>query len=53
VSSTLVGDHQPVDAEQRAQQRLQRQRLTAVGTPDYLAPEILLGMAHDSSSSAS
>ncbi|XP_004963173.2 probable serine/threonine protein kinase IRE isoform X1 [Setaria italica] len=46
VSSVLVGDHQPADAEQRAQQRQQRQRQTAVGTPDYLAPEILLGMAH-------
>jgi serine/threonine protein kinase len=52
VSSALVGDHQPADAEQRAQQRRQRQRQTAVGTPDYLAPEILLGMAHGSSSSA-
>ncbi|CAL4890849.1 unnamed protein product [Urochloa decumbens] len=46
VSSVLVGDHQPADAEQRAQQRQQRQKQTAVGTPDYLAPEILLGMAH-------
>ncbi|KAG2622265.1 hypothetical protein PVAP13_3NG274200 [Panicum virgatum] len=46
VSSGLVGDHQPADAEQRAQQRQQRQKQTAVGTPDYLAPEILLGMAH-------
>ena len=48
VSSILVGDHQPADAEQRAQQRQQRQKQTAVGTPDYLAPEILLGMAHGS-----
>ena len=46
VSSILVGDHQPADAEQRAQQRQQRQKQTAVGTPDYLAPEILLGMTH-------
>ncbi|CAN6357134.1 unnamed protein product [Urochloa humidicola] len=46
VSSVLVGDHQPADAEQRAQQRQQRQKQTAVGTPDYLAPEILLGMTH-------
>ncbi|KAL6643878.1 hypothetical protein ACP70R_018644 [Stipagrostis hirtigluma subsp. patula] len=47
VSSVLVGDHQPAaDAEQRAQKREQRQRQTAVGTPDYLAPEILLGMTH-------
>jgi serine/threonine protein kinase len=49
VSSVLVGDHQPADAEQRAQQRQQRQKQTAVGTPDYLAPEILLGMTHGSS----
>ncbi|PNT62299.1 hypothetical protein BRADI_4g01280v3 [Brachypodium distachyon] len=46
VSSVLVGDHQPTDAEQRAHKREQRQKQTAVGTPDYLAPEILLGMAH-------
>ncbi|KAL6847148.1 hypothetical protein ACP4OV_023001 [Aristida adscensionis] len=48
VSSVLVGDgdHHLTDAEQRAQKRVQRQRQTAVGTPDYLAPEILLGMTH-------
>ena len=46
VSSALVGDHQPTDAEQRAHKREQRQKQTAVGTPDYLAPEILLGMTH-------
>ncbi|TVU48962.1 hypothetical protein EJB05_00250, partial [Eragrostis curvula] len=46
VSSVLVGDHHPTDAEQRALKREQRQKQTAVGTPDYLAPEILLGMTH-------
>ncbi|KAM0836605.1 hypothetical protein ACQ4PT_062211 [Festuca glaucescens] len=46
VSSALAGDHQPTDAEQRAHKREQRQKQTAVGTPDYLAPEILLGMTH-------
>lgn len=46
VSNVLVGDHQPADAEQRAQKREQRQKQAAVGTPDYLAPEILLGMTH-------
>jgi serine/threonine protein kinase len=46
VSSVLVGDHQPTDAEQRAHKREKRQKQTAVGTPDYLAPEILLGMSH-------
>jgi serine/threonine protein kinase len=50
VSSVLVGDHQPTDAEHREQKRQQRQKQTAVGTPDYLAPEILLGMTHGSSS---
>ena len=49
VSSVLVGDHQPTDAEHREQKRQQRQKQTAVGTPDYLAPEILLGMTHGSS----
>lgn len=51
VSCALVGEHQPADAEQREQKRRQRQKQAAVGTPDYLAPEILLGMAHGSSSS--
>jgi serine/threonine protein kinase len=51
VSSVLVGDHHPTDAEQRAHEREQRQKQTAVGTPDYLAPEILLGMPHGPSSS--
>uniref|UniRef100_A0A453JJZ2 non-specific serine/threonine protein kinase n=3 Tax=Triticinae TaxID=1648030 RepID=A0A453JJZ2_AEGTS len=46
VSTALVGDNQPTDAEQRAHKRRQRQKQTAVGTPDYLAPEILLGMSH-------
>ncbi|ONM32757.1 putative serine/threonine protein kinase IRE [Zea mays] len=46
VSCALVGEHQPADAEQREQKRRQRQKQAAVGTPDYLAPEILLGMAH-------
>ncbi|CAM0948730.1 unnamed protein product [Alopecurus aequalis] len=46
VSSALVGDHQQTHAEQRAQKLEQRQKQTAVGTPDYLAPEILLGMSH-------
>ncbi|CAN6195472.1 unnamed protein product [Urochloa humidicola] len=47
VSSVLVGDHQPADAKQRAQQRQQRQKQMAVGTPDYLALEILLGPTAD------
>lgn len=31
---------------QRMQKRKERQKQTVVGTPDYLAPEILLGMQH-------
>lgn len=50
VSSGLMGEHQddagPEVAAQRAEKREQRRKQTAVGTPDYLAPEILLGMPH-------
>ncbi|KAG0501738.1 hypothetical protein HPP92_001810 [Vanilla planifolia] len=48
VSSAVILDHEPTAASQRAQKREQRQKQSAVGTPDYLAPEILLGMAHGS-----
>ncbi|KAL2623947.1 hypothetical protein R1flu_008192 [Riccia fluitans] len=33
-------------AEEHARQRERRQQQSAVGTPDYLAPEILLGTGH-------
>ncbi|KAG6545725.1 hypothetical protein Mapa_012686 [Marchantia paleacea] len=33
-------------AEEHAKQRERRQQQSAVGTPDYLAPEILLGTGH-------
>ncbi|KAF9617145.1 hypothetical protein IFM89_034296, partial [Coptis chinensis] len=47
VSSTgFVGDEGLKNAEQQTQKREQRQKQSAVGTPDYLAPEILLGMGH-------
>ncbi|XP_058107635.1 probable serine/threonine protein kinase IRE isoform X3 [Magnolia sinica] len=48
VSSTaFLGDEEPsLSAEQQTQKRAQRQKNPAVGTPDYLAPEILLGMGH-------
>ncbi|WOL11523.1 putative serine/threonine protein kinase IRE isoform X1 [Canna indica] len=44
--SGLLEDDDELPAEQRAQKREQRQKQSAVGTPDYLAPEILLGMQH-------
>ncbi|RRT72192.1 hypothetical protein B296_00034761, partial [Ensete ventricosum] len=44
--SVLLGDDEPLPAAQRALKREQRQKQSAVGTPDYLAPEILLGMPH-------
>ncbi|KAK1316475.1 Serine/threonine-protein kinase AtPK2/AtPK19 [Acorus calamus] len=45
--TAVVGDEQPIEcAVQQKQKREQRQKQSAVGTPDYLAPEILLGMGH-------
>ncbi|XP_074557254.1 putative serine/threonine protein kinase IRE [Curcuma longa] len=44
--SVLLENNEPMPAEQRALKREQRQKQSAVGTPDYLAPEILLGMQH-------
>ncbi|CAL9147477.1 unnamed protein product [Musa hybrid cultivar] len=44
--SAILGDDEPIPAEQRALKREQRRKQSAVGTPDYLAPEILLGMQH-------
>ncbi|PRQ59864.1 putative protein kinase AGC-MAST family [Rosa chinensis] len=40
----FVGDDEP--KSQSSSQRSQRQKHSVVGTPDYLAPEILLGMGH-------
>ena len=45
-SSILSGDHEPMPASVQAGKREQRQKQSAIGTPDYLAPEILLGMQH-------
>ncbi|KAK9143305.1 hypothetical protein Syun_012705 [Stephania yunnanensis] len=45
-SSTDVEDDEPKTTEQQTLNREQRQQESAVGTPDYLAPEILLGMGH-------
>ncbi|OVA19533.1 Protein kinase domain [Macleaya cordata] len=41
-----LGDDEPKNAGQHTGKREQRQKQSAVGTPDYLAPEILLGMGH-------
>ncbi|XP_073004603.1 probable serine/threonine protein kinase IRE isoform X1 [Typha latifolia] len=45
-NASLSGDSGPTRAAQRAQKREQRRKQSAVGTPDYLAPEILLGIPH-------
>ncbi|KAL5699611.1 non-specific serine/threonine protein kinase [Ranunculus cassubicifolius] len=44
-NNTAFMEEEPKSIEQ-AQKREQRQKQSAVGTPDYLAPEILLGMGH-------
>lgn len=43
-SSGFLEDDEP--EEQPSLKREQRQKHSVVGTPDYLAPEILLGMGH-------
>ncbi|KAI3965471.1 hypothetical protein MKW92_042780 [Papaver armeniacum] len=45
-ANTSLGDNEPKHSEQQTAKREQRQKQSAVGTPDYLAPEILLGMGH-------
>ncbi|MCL7041800.1 hypothetical protein MKW94_025258 [Papaver nudicaule] len=45
-ANTSLGDNEPKHSEQQNAKREQRQKQSAVGTPDYLAPEILLGMGH-------
>ncbi|XXG55471.1 hypothetical protein AAC387_Pa03g3134 [Persea americana] len=48
VSGTpLLGEDEPqVSGSEHLDHRERRQKRSAVGTPDYLAPEILLGIAH-------
>lgn len=46
VSTVLLSEHKPMPASVRAEIREQRRKQSAVGTPDYLAPEILLGVSH-------
>ncbi|GFY84319.1 AGC (cAMP-dependent, cGMP-dependent and protein kinase C) kinase family protein [Actinidia rufa] len=44
-STTLIGDGKP-KTDAQCTKREQRRKQSVVGTPDYLAPEILLGMGH-------
>lgn len=44
--SAFVGDDKPKVTLHSSQKREQRKKHSVVGTPDYLAPEILLGMGH-------
>ncbi|KAK6936336.1 Protein kinase domain [Dillenia turbinata] len=45
-SMTLLGDNCSKATGQQSMKREERQKHAVVGTPDYLAPEILLGMGH-------
>jgi len=50
--TTIMEDitkHHKVLSGEQPQQRERRQQRSAVGTPDYLAPEILLGNSHGNS----
>jgi len=42
--SAILGDDEP--KARHSSKREERQRQSVVGTPDYLPPEILLGMGH-------
>ncbi|KAL6541753.1 hypothetical protein OROGR_011239 [Orobanche gracilis] len=44
--SAFLGEDKPKVAVHSSQKREQRKKHSVVGTPDYLAPEILLGMGH-------
>ncbi|XP_057952775.1 probable serine/threonine protein kinase IRE [Malania oleifera] len=45
-STAFIGQEPKTTAVQQSLKREQRQKHTVAGTPDYLAPEILLGMGH-------
>ncbi|XP_068641259.1 probable serine/threonine protein kinase IRE isoform X2 [Aristolochia californica] len=46
-STSLIGyDESNLTSTEQTQKREERQKQSVVGTPDYLAPEILLGMGH-------
>lgn len=45
--TSLLGEDEPqVTVSEQLNQRERRKKRSAVGTPDYLAPEILLGTGH-------
>lgn len=45
--ASLLGEDEPQFSEtEQLHQRERRKKRSAVGTPDYLAPEILLGTGH-------
>lgn len=47
INTSLLGDDDPnLSTSHQKQKREERRKQSAVGTPDYLAPEILLGMGH-------
>lgn len=50
VSSAAFLQDEPETEAQSSFKREQRQKHSVNGTPDYLAPEILLGMGHGSDS---
>ncbi|KAL3521436.1 hypothetical protein ACH5RR_019585 [Cinchona calisaya] len=45
-STAFIADDKPKATEISSTKREERQKHSVVGTPDYLAPEILLGMGH-------
>ncbi|KAL4199563.1 hypothetical protein AMTRI_Chr03g51800 [Amborella trichopoda] len=45
-TAELGQDRPQLSASEQSHKREERQKQSAVGTPDYLAPEILLGMGH-------
>lgn len=48
MNGTSLLEEDETDVFTSADQRERREKRSAVGTPDYLAPEILLGTGHGS-----
>nr|GEZ67350.1 probable serine/threonine protein kinase IREH1 [Tanacetum cinerariifolium] len=46
--TSLIGEHDEFESSLSESQQLRRKKWFAVGTPDYLAPKILLGTGHGS-----
>lgn len=44
--TSMLGDEEPPELSASKDQRERLKKRSAVGTPDYLAPEILLGTGH-------